>query len=289
MPTRVALLSSIALIALLAAACSAGATPTSSASPPPTQAPSPSANPAVLLLRVTSEGGFIGPTASLAALPSVVVYADGRIYTPGAVPAVYPAPLLQAFSVRDVGAAGAQAILAAIRTAGLDKAVTDTGIVADTGTTVFTVIIDGQTITSRFASGGGPGRPGGNPSAAAALELLSRLTDPAETWGAASAPETSFVPIAFRVWVVPGAPMADPSASQSPMAWPLATTLDAFGVAAVPDRGIAGLRVGVVRGADATALAPFLSSASSLTPITSGGKTYAIYVRPLLPDEIQGS
>jgi hypothetical protein len=238
-------------------------------------------------MRVTSEGGFIGPSATLAALASVVVYADGRIFTPAAVDAIYPGPLLQGFTVRDVGPAGAAAILEAIRAAGLDKAVDDTGIVADTGTTVFSIVIDGQTITSRFGVMG-PGRPGGDPAAAAALELLGRLTDPTETWGVSSAPATLYVPTAYRIFVAPGAPAADPSASQGPMAWPLATPLDAFGIPAVPDRGISGLRTGVVSGADAAALAPFLATANLLTPITSGGQSYTLYVRPLLPDETAG-
>src|SRR4051794_1453923 len=48
-----------------------------STSASPSTAPSPSAAAASLLLKVTTEGGFIGPTATLAALPSVVVYTDG--------------------------------------------------------------------------------------------------------------------------------------------------------------------------------------------------------------------
>ena len=69
------------------------------------------------------------------------------------------------------------------------------------------------------------------------------------------------------------------------MTWPLATPLAEFGTPAVPDRGIAGLRSGVVLGDDAKTLGPFLAEANALTPIVSGGKPYTIFVRPLLPDE----
>ncbi len=254
-------------------------------------APSPSPTAAALLLKITSEGGFIGPTATLAALPTVAVYNDGRIFTPGVVPAIYPGPLLQGLSVRDVGPGGARSIADAIQTAGLDRpGGGDTGVAADTGTTVFTVVIDGETITTRFAGmGGGPGRPGaGDPASAAALDLLTRLTDPADRWGSASAPETAYVPTAFRIFVVPGDPAADPSASQSPVTWPLATALGVFGTPAVPDRGIAGLRTGVVGGPDAATLATFLAHATTLTPITSGGQAFTLYVRPLQPDEVEG-
>ena len=301
MPTRLSFPPSVALIVLLVAACGSvttspspsGLAPSPSGSPPPSAGPTPSA--AVLLLKVTTEGGFIGPTATLASLPTVAVYRDGRIFTPGAMPAIFPGPLVQALTVRDVGPAAVAAIVAAIGKAGLDKpGGGDPGVTADTGTTVFTVVVDGATVTTRFGGmNGGPGKPGGNPggnpSSAAALDLLMRLTDPAETWGGAAAPETTYVPTAYRVFVVPGGPEVDPTASQSSMAWPLPTALDVFGSPAVPDRGIAGLRAGVVRGADAATLAPFLARANAMTPVTSGGKTYTLYVRPLLPDESGGA
>ncbi|MGH2407841.1 MAG: hypothetical protein ACRDF7_07190 [Candidatus Limnocylindrales bacterium] len=239
------------------------------------------------MLRITSEGGFIGPSATLAVLPIVVVYDDGRIFTPGAVDAVYPGPLLPTLAVRNVGPAGARAIAAAIHAAGLDVAGSGGGgVAADTGTTVFAVVVAGQTVTTRIAnSGGGPGPPGGNPGSAPALDLLARLIDTSETWGSPAAPETAFAPTAYRIFVAPGAPAADPSVTQAPRAWPLAGTLDSFGILAQPDRGITGLRVGVVSGPDAAIVGPFLASATMLTPVMSGGRAYTLYVRPLLPDE----
>jgi len=247
-----------------------------------------------LILRVTTEGGFIGPAANLAAVPPVSVYADGRILTPGAVDAIYPGPLVPPVSIRDIGATGAQAIVAAIQAAGLDKASTGgPGIPGDTGTTVFAVTLDGRTTTTRLAIGGGapgPGGPGGpgassDPAITAARDLLDRLSNPSETSGAAAANQTTLVPAGYLVYVAPGAPV-DQTVPQAPVAWPLATPLAAFGVPAVPDRGIAGLRQGAVLGADVATLAPILSHATSLTPFTSGGSVFTLYVRPLLPDEV---
>jgi hypothetical protein len=290
---------SVAVVAVLAAACAASTGPASpSASPPPSAVSSavpssdPSAPPASMLLKVSSEGGFINPAATLAALPIVTVYADGKIMTPAPIPASDPGPLLPALNVRDVGAEGAAAILAAIRTVGLDKPATaGPGVPGDAGTDVFTVVIDGTTTTSRFA-GSGPGGPGvgvggitgGAPERAAAIDLLNRLLDPAETWGANSAPETPHTPSGYRIFVAP-ASKPDPSAGPTPVRWPLATALDAFGTPAVPDRGIAGLRQGVALGSDADALTPVLQAATTLTAFTSAGKSYTLYVRPLLPDE----
>lgn len=292
---------SVAIVAIVVAACgsaasSATATPSGppSDAPSPSVAPSPSAAPATLLLKVTSEGGFINPSASLAALPSVAVYTDGRILTPGVIPAPYPGPLVPPVAMRDVGAAGAAAILAAIKQVGLDKpSAGGPGVPGDSGTNVFTVVVDGTTTTSRFAGGGQPGPPvgpvaPGDEQRVAALALLDRLLDPSETWGAAAGPDSTYTPTAYRIYVVPGGPPPDPQASQSPIAWPLATALADFGTPAVPGRGIAGLRQGVVLGADAALLAPVLQRATTLTAFTSGGSSFTLYVRPLLPDEIGG-
>jgi hypothetical protein len=218
------------------------------------------------------------------------VYSDGRILTPAGA-AGAETPLLPIVDVRDVGADGATAIVAAIRQAGLDTQSDSTaGVPGDNGTDVFDVTLDGTTIENRISGNGpGVGRPGGlggsaDPGQAAALDLLNRLLDPSETWGAGSAAATPYQPTGYRVFAAPGAPQGDPS--RTPVAWPLATPLASFGVPAVPDRGVAGLRQGAVVGADAATLAPVLGAATIDTGFTSGGQTWTLYVRPLLPDEL---
>ncbi len=300
-------------IAGVVAGC-AGASPSATATPPlasPSGAPSPSVEPspspspvpsptpavAELVLRVTSEGGFIAPAAHLAQLPIVAVYADGRILTPAPVPAIDPGPLVPVESVRNVGDAGVAAIRAAIAAAGLDAGGgINPGVGADAADTVFVVQAGGQTVTTRFpALGvGGPGRPGqpgasANPQRAAALDLLTRLTDTTDAWGGPTAASSAYVPTGYRIFVAPGAPLAsDTGTPAHAVAWPLATPLALFGKVAVPDRGISGLRVGVVRLADAAALAPLLDGATQITPFTSEGATYTLRASPLLPDEVGG-
>jgi hypothetical protein len=292
-------------IASLVAACSGAAptvTPPATPVPTPSGAPSPapSESPAAeLVLRVTTEGGFIGPAAHLAQLPEVAVYADGRIFTPAPVPAIYPGPLVPVESVRNVGTAGLAAIRAAIAAAGLDVGGgTSPGIAPDAPDTVFAVRAGDKTVTTRFQAlgigGPGPGVPGGpgaspDPQRTAALALLTRLTDPSDTWGGPAATATLYVPTAYRIFVAPGAPVAsDPATARQPVAWPLATALASFGKPAVPDRGISGLRVGVISLVDAAMLAPLLAAATQITPFTSGGASFTLYVSPLLPDEPAG-
>jgi hypothetical protein len=283
-----------------------GVTGSGSPSVPPSTPPS-TADPAAagLLLEVTSEGGFINPTASIGSLPRVVVDADGRIFVPAAAPDSSQ-PLVPPVEVRDTGPGGAAAILAAIRAAGLDTEGSG-GLAADTGSTIFTAVIDGETIVSRFASGGFggaggpggggvPGGPGGGASSppdassppaapgADAFALLARLTDPAETWGAAAAPVTQpFTPDAYLVFVAPAG-----AATGDAAAWPLSTAPDTFGTPALADRGVAGLRSGAVTGADARTLAAGLATAQAGSPVASGGSAWSVWVRPVLPDETGG-
>ena len=278
-------------------ASGASSGPSAPPSAAPSIEPSPSAAAATVLFKVTSEGGFINPAANLNALPIVEVLSDGRILTPGPVDAIAPAPLLPTIQVRDTGASGATAILAAIKAAGLDEPASGgPGIPGDSGTDIFAVTIDGQTTETRLAGSGpgigGPGGPGvggsADPGKAAAFDLLNKLSDPAETWGAGATQPTTYTPAGYRVFVSPGAPSSDPATAQAPVAWPLSAGLDAFGTAAVPDRGIAGLRQGAVLGADAATLGPILAKATVETAFTSGGKSYTLSVRPLLPDETAG-
>jgi len=185
--------------------------------------------------------------------------------------------------------------VAAIRAAGLDKPSTaGPGIPGDTGTTVIVVTLDGATTTTRMALGGGAPGPGGpgipgagspDPAQAAAISLLARLEDPAETWGAAAVHDSMLVPQGYLVFVAP-VPDGALSLPHTPIAWPLATPLATFGSPAVPDRGIAGLRQGAVLGADVAILGPVLARATADTAFSSGDGIYTLYVRPLLPDEV---
>lgn len=290
------------ILALVLTACSGGGSPApATGSPGPSASSGPSASPdatstpaakAVVLLQVSSEGGFINPSASLAALPTVVVYADGRVLTQAAPPQDNPDPLLPRVSVRDLGSTGAAAIFAAIQAAGLDKPSTeDPGVSADSGVSVFAVAADGAVVTTRFAANGpGPGLPGGggggSPERTAAFDLLNRLLDTTDAWGGPAAPESAYAPLGYRVFVAPGA-APDPGAPAS-VAWPLAAGLADFGTPAVPDRGVTGLRSGVVLGPDAVTLGPVLDAAVAGTTFTSGGATFMAWIRPLLPHELPG-
>ena len=254
--------------------------PTSAPSPSPTEQPSPTPEGATLLLEVTTEGGFIAPTAHLGQLPDVVVDTDGNIYTTD--PNSAGGTLIPLAVVRSVGASGAAQIIAALRAAGLDQ-VNDNGGGPgnpDAGVTVVTVEIDGQEIVNRISGGSsGPGHPGASP--APALELIQRLEDPTETWGATNVTSQPFAPTAYKIYDAPSA-----SGAANSIDWPLTTSLADFGTAATPDLGVTGLRTGVVFGADAVSLGSVAGSATSDTVFVSGNQQYQLWIRPLLPPEL---
>jgi hypothetical protein len=297
-PVRIATTALPVLASILVGCGSSSPTaapPSATASPVASPSPSAAAVPG-LLLEVTTEGGFINPASRIGDVPSIVVDDDGRIYTPGA-PGGDTQPLIPPVDVRDVGTVGATAIEVAIAAAGLDQEEAGGGgIAADTGTTVFTTVANGDTIVNRFVAGpGGPGRPGGGSDgspvpgassdpAAAAFALLDRLTDPTESWGATGATASPYHAAAYRVFVAPAA--ADTDLASAPPAWPLATPLASFGTPAAATLGVDGLRSGIVTGADATAVANLAHSLAAGATVESGGQTWTLWIRPLFPDEL---
>ncbi len=64
-----------------------------------------------LVLRVTTQGGFIGPGVLFTSFPGFSLLGDGRVMVPGAQIELYPGPALPAVNVRRLTEAGIQAVL----------------------------------------------------------------------------------------------------------------------------------------------------------------------------------
>ncbi len=78
-------------------ASSPSASPTASPSPSPSASPSGSpaaADPDAIVLRVEMVGGFVAPDSLLTRMPVQSIYADGRVFEQGAIPEIYPGPLV---------------------------------------------------------------------------------------------------------------------------------------------------------------------------------------------------
>ena len=241
----------------------------SSAVTSPEPSPSPSTGPAALVelvLRVTTEGGFVArPCISPSCRRSWSTPTEA-ILTPAPVPAIYPGPLLPVELVRNVGAAGIAAIRAAITTAGLDVGAGRARAIG-AGCCRHGLCSPGRrsdrdhplSRPRRRARPGRPGRrgPSTDPGRAAAQAPWARLADPSDTWGGQPSAAVPYVPTSLphlrRARRSGGIRLTTP---QHPVAWPLTPPLASFGTPAQPDRGISGLRVGVVSVADAASSAP---------------------------------
>lgn len=71
------------------------------------------------VLRLGSEGGFVPAGFSFVNMPTVLISGDGMVYAPGAVPEIFPGPLVFPMGVRTISEAGIQTVLGLADEAGL--------------------------------------------------------------------------------------------------------------------------------------------------------------------------
>lgn len=292
-PASIPLVLTALLAACVAGPGTTGSTPAATIGPsvPPSASPSAAtslpADPDTLVLQVRFEGGFVAPDYRFSAMPTVSIYADGRLIAPGPQIEIYPGPLLPSVLVTTLPSIAVERLLDGARAAGLASGV-DAGFpphgIADAPNTVFVVWTPQGVTTTSFGALGMdqqdvPSAEGAARTAASAF--AAKLADPAIVDGATSSP---YVPTAARIIVHDYAAAPDPQLAQRPVAWPLTTPLATLGEALVGGSPEAG-RCGIVGGADLTALWPLLGDANALTPFTSGGREYHLVVRPLLPHE----
>ena len=280
---RLARPAALLVVAAVATACvgTAGA-----AAPSPTPAPDPDR----VVFRVDWAGGFVMPGTDLGRLPVVVVYADGRVVVQGPQIEIWPAPLVPNLQVRTLTPEALARLVALAKDEGLLRdAHYEYPLIADAATTVLTINVDGATYrVSAYALA-----EAGFDEDAAAGDLIDEATregratlrafidtltglpdaDFADDWAPFEAVSVKL--IATRVDQLP-------DENGEPVAWPLGD-LDTAGVT-VGD-GSLGLRCIVVTGEDLDVLAPVLAVANTMTPFTSGGATFLLVVRPLLPGE----
>jgi hypothetical protein len=270
------------LVAFVAAACGQLGAPT--ASPAITYPMGPND----LVLRVSSSGGLVPANVHLTQLPTLSLYGDGRLITMGAQVAIFPGPAMPPLQLTQVTPTGMQRILRAAQAAGLlgpDRHYDYPGI-ADAGTTEFTLAANGQTHkVSAYAlfEGGDLTQlpPADRQARQLLLEFQEDLSDVRGRLGSdVAGPEQQYAPRAIRIVVSPG----DPKGADDPnlvriIDWPLATPLATFGEVR------RDVRCGVLEGADLETVRADLIGSNQLTFWRSGGKTYHLDLRPLLPDE----
>lgn len=267
---------------LVVAACSAA--------PGPSPSPAPTDPPDALRLRLTITQA-IPPEQRFGWFAQVAITNDGILVVPGAVPAIYPGPLVTPLWGRAVSDAGWAAIVALARELGLlvDGAQFVDGAPAP-GAMLgrIEILVDGRVLTingdpeAQIMCITTPCDP--PPGTAAAFgEFWRRASDLATWMPGQLGPEREYLPAGYAILVgPPGVPEA--GIQPQVMEWPLEADLATFGI---PVPGGA-LRCGEVTGDDAATLGPALRAANQLTQWAqdpTAAARYGFVVRPLLPGE----
>ena len=243
-----------------------------------------------IILRVANEGGFVPIDYTLSSMPTLSLYGDGTLITPGAQDEIYPGPALPATQQQHLTEDGIQAVLQAALDAGLgsDRNMTDMGSVgiADASTTVLTLDAEGGHHTVHAYALGELGERPPEMSqeefrARADLQSFVAKLGRLESWlpdGAIDA-ATPYVSTSARLFVSDYT--GDPALHQEPLTWPLSQPLS--GGAGTGPGGYGCLAVAGTDWSDS--LLPAAQSANQLTPWVSEGGRWAILFRPLLPEE----
>jgi hypothetical protein len=200
-------------------------------------------------------GGPLPPQPAPASL-ALALYADGRVFRPDPVPALYPGPALPTFSVSRISPERVEDVLADLRAAGvLDPQPAET--VPDGGVTVVTAVVDGETRTVGLPN-----------DSDAALRLEQALR------GLPAFGERRYEPQALAVFAarVKGMVVPDHELEPEPTTFPWPAGELVPGCA-------------IVRGAELERVLAEAGRANQLTRWQSGGAVHAVAFRPLLPGE----
>lgn len=236
-------------------------------------------------VRVDYTGGFVPATYNLTRLPALSVYADGRVISEGPQIMIYPPPALPNIQVQQISSGDVQKLVKLAVDAGVGKP-TDFGTpgVTDLPNTRITVTTtDGVQKTEVYALLDDMSHAGLTPAQEGArrklLDLVSALTDLRTTLGAAAVSEsTSYQPTRIAAVAMPWQTPGEGVTAGAPVAWP---------GPALPGASLGeGLGLGcVVTEKETAAVLTAAAKATSITPWTSGGKSWTVTLRPLLPDE----
>jgi hypothetical protein len=261
-----------------------GASPGGSSSPGSSASAGAPAELGYWLRMTTSQA--IPPIERFPIAPTSLITSDGLDLVPGAVPMIFPGPLVTPLFARQVTEAGREQIVTWARELGLLDGKTDfTGDAAVPGGVTGTIelTVDGSLLelsgVPDLPSDGSPAR--GSPEAFA--ELWRRVSSLPDALPGEVGPEQPYEPVGYGILV--GPPPAPPEGMLGNLQdWPLDSPLATFGAPV----GDGSVRCGIVFGADASRLGLAFENGNQLSqwvqdPDTSA--TFGLTVRPIVPGE----
>ncbi len=236
---------------------------------------------AEIVVRVTTGGGFVAPSATLGALPAFTLYGDGSVIVPGPVTQMSPRPALAPLLRTRLREPQVQALLRRARAAGLlGRGSIDYGDmgsigISDAPTTTVRLNVAGRRVTREAYALGISAGNGRLPAAQARAREALRAFIAGLPHGLAG---SRYVPPSVVVYVQPYKGQAAPGSSI--VTWPLSSDLASAGNAMS-----IGYRCIAVSGQSARTLLATLRTASDESRWKSGKAEYALVARPLLPEE----
>lgn len=236
-------------------------------------------------LRAWTTQGGAPPQPGLGGGTSVAIV-DGALIVPGAVPAIFPGPLMTPLHARTISEAGLEAIVNLARRAGLLDGPTDLigdprpGMVVghlrfELAGATREVVGDPTAVMMCITTPCDPAP--GSPEAFAAV--WAQLADLPSWIGPELGVEQVYRP--ERLAVLLGPPLEDPTIAPTVVAWPIAGSFGDFGSATA-----GGGRCGVIAGEDvATAFAAFQAANAMTRWRDADGAVLGATVQALLPGE----
>lgn len=239
----------------------------------------PGDNPDVIL-KITSEGGFVPAGVAFVNLPSLLISGDGRAFAPGPMIEIFPGPLLPAILERTITDEGIRKVLQLADDAGLlapppDYLLPGGFTIADAPDTVVVINVNGKVYEHR-AYALGFDVPEGEPSTPARDNLnkfVTTISDLAKVTGDANiGDEQPFVPTRYRLQSLAIDPAQYTDPEPTVVAWP-----DGTGVVLAESPQCATVA--------AVAVDDLLISANQLTFFEEGGTAYQLYAVAVLPGD----
>jgi hypothetical protein len=233
-----------------------------------------------VLLRYGYEGGFVTPDTLFVRTPNVLITGAGAVITPGAVPAIFPGPLVMPFFVQTIDETGIQNVLVAAQQAGLLAAPPDytlpDGIgIADAPDAVVALQADGGSFEHRAyalditAADGNASTPARD----ALSGFITKLSDLESLAGADHlGPQESFVPTVYRVRATPVDPSQYGEPKPTVQPWPV-------------DTGLRLADASQCVQADASKVGALFTASNQQSFFTEDGITYSLAVAAALPGD----
>lgn len=262
----------VLVVAVLVAAC--GGAESGETTNPDTTAV---ADPDQVVLTVASEGGFVPVESNLDRMPRYVLTSGGDLYFQGAVPAVFPGPLLPNVQVTTIDDGTRDELLELVEALGLpeiDERIDDTGaeMIADASTEVITYHDENGTHRLGFYALGIVEGTGSTDRLLAA-ELLQAF-DAAARQGES----TAFLPDRIQVAAGPAIQFEEAASGVEP--WPLEVGFDDM------NEWGAGWRCVEVSGDPVDELWEKFTDATQATLWDTGSEEVSIRTLPLVPGEV---